>query len=181
MPNKKEIIGLLENIADLLEYNNENPFKVNAFRSGANSIKRYESELDEIIKSKSLDKIKGIGKGLQAVIYEFYDTGTSKAYEELLKSAPEGINELLKIRGLGPKKIKILYTELGISNIGELEYACKENRLSLLKGFGQAAQNKIAGELQKLKAYSKFILLNKAEEISDEILGRISRFPLPAR
>jgi DNA polymerase (family 10) len=176
MPAKKEIIDLLENIADLLEYNGENPFKVNAFRNGANAIRQTGADIDAIIKDKSLNKIKGIGKGLQGVIYEFYDTGSSSAYEELKKSAPAGINELLKIRGLGPKKIKLLYEELGISNLGELEYACRENRLALLKGFGEATQKKIVSELEKLKVYSKFILLNTADNISEQILEKVSGF-----
>ncbi len=81
----------------------------------------------------------------------------------------------MKIRGLGSKKIKILYEELGISSLGELEYACKENRLALLKGFGEATQKKILTELSKLKVYSKFVLLSRAEEIVDEILTKISQ------
>jgi DNA polymerase (family 10) len=176
MPGKKEIITLLEDIADLLEYNGENPFKVNAFRNGANAIRRSEIEINKIVKEKALDKIKGIGKGLQSVIYEFYETGNFSAYDELKRVVPEGINDLLKIRGLGSKKIKILYTELGISNVGELEYACKENRLALLKGFGEASQNKIIAEIEKQKTYSKYILLNTADTLSEEILEKISKF-----
>jgi DNA polymerase (family 10) len=176
MPGKKEIIALLENIAGLLEYNGENPFKVNAFRNGANAIRKSEIEIDKIVNDKALDKIKGIGKGLQSVIYEFYETGNSSAYDELKKGAPDGIDDLLKIRGLGPKKIKVLYSELGISNIGELEYACEENRLALLKGFGEAAQNKIIAEIVKQKTYSKYILLDTADKLSEEFLEKISKF-----
>jgi DNA polymerase (family 10) len=176
MPGKKEIISLLEGIADLLEYSGGNPFKVTAFRNGANAIRRSAIEIDKIIVEKSLDKVKGIGKGIQSVIYEFYETGKSSAYDELKKDAPKGIDDLLKIRGLGPKKIKVLYSELGISNLGELEYACKENRLALLKGFGEATQTKIIDEIEKHKTYSKYILLNAADTISEEILEKISKF-----
>ena len=99
MAGKKEIIILLESIADLLEYKGENPFKVNAFRNGANAIKSSEIEFEIILKEKALDKIKGIGKSLQSVIYEFYETGSSSVYNELKIGVPDGINELLKIRG----------------------------------------------------------------------------------
>jgi DNA polymerase (family 10) len=176
MPGKKEIIVMLESIADLLEYYGGNPFKVTAFRNGANAIRRSAIEIDKIAGEKSLDKVKGIGKGIQSVIYEFYETGKSSAYDELKKGAPEGIDDLLKIRGLGPKKIKMLCTELGISTLGELENACKANRLALLKGFGEAVQTKIIAEIEKQKLYSKFILLNAADTISEEILEKISNF-----
>ncbi|MGA7720262.1 MAG: PHP domain-containing protein [Ignavibacteriaceae bacterium] len=176
MAGKKEIIILLESIADLLEYKGENPFKVNAFRNGANAIKSSEIEFEIILKEKALDKIKGIGKSLQSVIYEFYETGSSSVYNELKIGVPDGINELLKIRGLGSKKVKVLYNELGISNVDELESACKDNRLASLKGFGEAAQNKIASEIEKRKAYSKYILLNIADSLSEKILEKISKF-----
>jgi DNA polymerase (family 10) len=176
MPGKKDIIALLDNIADLLEYNGENPFKVNAYRNGAIAIRKSEIDVGEIIRDKALDKIKGIGKSLQTLIYEYYETGSSAIYEELKKGAPQGINDLLKIRGLGSKKIKILFTELGISNVGELEYACKENRLTLLKGFGEATQVKIMKEIEKNKAYSKFVLLNTADTISEEVLEKVAKF-----
>ncbi|MDR3625286.1 MAG: PHP domain-containing protein [Ignavibacteriaceae bacterium] len=176
MPGKKEIAALLESIADLMEYKGENQFKVNAFRNGADAIKKYGAAIGLAVKNKSLNEIKGIGNSLQAVIYEFCETGISSLYEELKKDVPEGINDLLKIRGLGPKKIQILFTELGISNIGELEYACKENRLALLKGFGEASQAKIIDAIEKFKTYSKYILLSTADIISEEILERVSRF-----
>ena len=176
MVDRKEIINLLDAIADLMAFKGENPFKVNAFRNGANVIRKLDTPLEQLIKDKSLDNIKGIGKSLQSVIYEYAETGNSKVYEELKKEAPEGIKDLLKVRGLGSKKIKILYTELGITNLGELEYACKENRLALLKGFGEATQNKIIAELEKIRQYSKFILISKAEEITDELLAKFSAF-----
>jgi len=181
MPDKKEIIKLLEEIADMMEFNGENTFKINAYRNGANAIRKADDSIKKIISDKKLNEIKGIGKGLQSVIYEYVEEGKSSIYEEQKKTVPEGIFELLKIRGLGPKKIKILYSELGISNVGELEYACNENRLGLLKGFGESTQNNIKGEIEKLKAYSKFILMDKAGKISDEILKRLSGLKLVIR
>ena len=174
MVEKKEIVKLLEKIADLMEYKGGSPFKVNAFRNGANTIRRSEDDFDQMIKDKLLGNIKGIGKSLQSVIYEFYDSRHSSLLSELMQGVPAGIDELLKIRGLGPKKIKTLYSELAISNLGELEYACRENRLALLKGFGKATQNKISEQIEKLRIYSRYTLLNIAEEYSDQVLERIS-------
>ncbi len=174
MAEKNEIIKLLNKIADLMEYRGENPFKINAYRNGAEVLRHSEENLEKLIEDKKLSVIKGIGKGLQSVIYEFRERGSSTLFAELMRDVPEGIDDLLKIRGLGPKKIKILYSQLGISNLGELEYACKENRLALIKGFGEASQKKILAEIEKLKTYSHFILINLAEDYSDQILERIS-------
>ncbi len=181
MPSKKDIISILGKIADLMEYGGENPFKVNAFKNGANSLKQTGDEFELMVKEKTLDKIKGIGKGIQSVIYEYYERGESSLYNDLKKTAPEGIEDLLKIRGLGTKKIKLLHEELGISNIGELEYACSENRIALLKGFGKATQEKILLQIKKLKEYGKYILLDKAEEYADDIVSQISKYTSVAK
>ena len=176
MADKKEIINLLEEIADLLEFKGENKFKVSAFRNCANIIRRLDTPFEKIVKDKSLGSIKGIGKGLQNVIYEFFETGRSKVLEELKSEVPAGINELLKIRGLGPKKLNVLHNELGITSLGELEYACAENRLALLKGFGETSQQKIVSEIDKIRQYNKFLLIDKAEEIADGLLAKFNSF-----
>lgn len=173
MPDKKETIALLDAIADMMDFKGENKFKVGAFRNGAISIKRFEGDFIKTVDTRELDKIKGIGKGLQAVIYEYFNTGESSLYKELKEGVPEGIEQLFNIKGLGARKINILYNELGISNIGELEYACKENRLSLLKGFGEATQKNILTEIEKQKYHSRFILLNTAEEFAAEVISRL--------
>ncbi|WP_407931023.1 PHP domain-containing protein, partial [Ignavibacterium album] len=169
MNDRKEIINLLYNIADLLEFKGENPFKVNAFRNGANVIRQLGDKFDSYLKEKKLGEVKGIGKGLQAVIYEFAEKGESSELKSLLENIPETLLELFSIHGLGPKKIKILYDELGIKSIGELEYACKENRIALLKGFGKTTQEKILAELEKRKYFAKYVLLHQADKIASEI------------
>ncbi|MCL6494716.1 MAG: DNA polymerase/3'-5' exonuclease PolX [Ignavibacterium sp.] len=169
MADRKEIINLLYNIADLLEFKGENPFKVNAFRNGANVIRKLGDQFDIYLKEKRLGEVKGIGKGLQSVIYDFAEKGESTELKSLLADIPETILELFTIHGLGPKKIKVLYDELGIKSIGELEYACKENRIALLKGFGKTTQEKILTELEKRKYFSNYVLLNQADKIATEI------------
>ncbi len=176
MADKKFIINLLNEIADMMEFTGENPFKVNAYRNGAGAIRKSEEDLDLLINNKTLDKIKGIGKGLQSVIYEYCNTGRSALYDELRKEIPDGLEQLLKIKGLGAKKIRLIYDELGISTVGELEYACKENRLTLLKGFGSAVQDKILREIENLRKYSSLILLNTGYMFADEIGNAINNF-----
>lgn len=174
MADRKEIINLLYNIADLMEFKGENPFKVNAFRNGANVIRQLGDKFDLYLKEKKLGEVKGIGKGLQSVIYEFAERGESGELKSLLGNIPDTLLELFSIHGLGPKKIKVLYDELGIKSVGELEYACKENRIALLKGFGKATQEKILAELEKRKFFSKYVLLNQADKIANEIEQQFS-------
>ncbi|WP_337865965.1 PHP domain-containing protein [Ignavibacterium sp.] len=173
MADRKEILNLLYNIADLLEFKGENPFKVNAFRNGANVIRKLGDQFDLYLKEKRLGEVKGIGKGLQSVIYDYAEKGESTELKSLLTDIPETILELFAIHGLGPKKINILYDELGIKSLGELEYACKENRIALLKGFGKTTQEKILTELEKKKYFSKYVLLNQADKIAKEIEAEI--------
>jgi len=173
MPDKKSSVNLLNSIADIMEFKSENPFKIGAFRNGAIVISRLEGDFQNIIEEKKLNEIKGIGKGLQTVLYEYFEKGESELLNSLKKEIPEGIEELLKIRGLGAKKIKQLYDKLEITNIGELEQACKENRIMLLKGFGETTQKKILEEINKLKIYSKFVRLNVGNKLAEEILNKL--------
>ena len=144
---KKDIAKILKEIADFLTILGENEFKIRAYTFAVRSIEQAEN-IEEIINGKT----KGIGKSISKIVKEIYETGTCKYYEELKSKIPEGVLELLNLKGLGAKRIKILYENLGIKSIGELEYACKENRLLILKGFGKKIQENI---LKAIKNYRK--------------------------
>lgn len=174
MSLKKEVVLLLEEMADLMEFDGQNRFKVNAFKNGANTIRRLESDIEEMINDKSIKEIKGIGKGLQQVIFEFYETGSSKEYEELVKKVPEGIHDVLRIRGLGAKKVKQLYDELKIDSIEKLESAARAEKISELKGFSTKSTDKILAEIERIKKSSGYMLLSKAIERSKKILEMLS-------
>lgn len=175
MSIKKEIINLLEEMANLMEFDGQNRFKVNAFRNGANVIRRLEGDLEEKINDKSIRDIKGIGKGLQQVIFEFYETGSAKEYEELIKKIPSGIYDILKIRGLGAKKVKTLYDELEIDTLEKLEQSCSSGRIAELKGFGNKTSDKILEEIKRLKKSSGYMLLSRAIDRSKQIIEVLSR------
>ncbi|HVN95180.1 MAG TPA: DNA polymerase/3'-5' exonuclease PolX [Syntrophorhabdaceae bacterium] len=138
----KSIPYILEEIASLLEIKGENPFKSRAYYNAAKILSGVD-DLDRVIKEKKLQDIKGIGEAIAAKIEEYSQTGRMSYLEELKKEVPESLLELMQIPNLGPKKIKVLYDDLGITNVGELEYACKENRLVNLSGFGEKTQEKI--------------------------------------
>lgn len=146
----KIISDILNEIGALLEIKGENPFKSKAYYNAARVISGIE-DLDTVIKNKELKKIKGIGDAIASKIEEYVKTGSIEYLENLKKEIPPSLLELLEVPNLGPKKIKVLYDILGITNLGELEYACRENRLITLPNFGEKTQEKILKGIEFLK------------------------------
>ncbi len=145
--NKKDIIKLLETIALYMELKGENPFKISAFRKAAAALENDQRSLSEM---DDLTALTGIGKGTAAVIEEYIAEGKSTTLEELQEEVPAGLIPLMKIAGLGGKKIAKLYKELGITNAEELMKACEENRVQALAGFGAKTEEKILMALQEV-------------------------------
>ena len=144
---KKDVIQLLEKIAIYMELNGENTFKVSAYRKAAQSLEIDERSLDEI---KDVTELKGIGKGVGEVISEYRETGTSSTLKELQRLVPEGLIPLMKIQGLGSKKIAKLYKELNITDKEHLQEACEAGKVSELSGFAKKTEQNI---LEAVKAH----------------------------
>ena len=142
--NKKIIIRTLEKIAVLLELQGENPFKVSAFRKAATALETDVRSINEI---DDITAIKGIGKGTAAVILELLETGESSVLKELEAAVPKGLVPLLKLPGLGGKKLAKLYQELQVIDATTLKTACEEGLVQGLAGFGAKTQEKILKEL----------------------------------
>ncbi|MBI4641373.1 MAG: hypothetical protein HY731_11805 [Candidatus Tectomicrobia bacterium] len=151
MMDKKQVARTLDQIGMILEIQGENPFKVRAYYTGARIVETLEEDLEEIVRSGTLQKIKGIGTALTKKITELVTTGRLEYFEKLKASFPEGIFEMMAIPNLGAKKIKILYERLGVSSIEELESACLENQLTDLPEFGSKNQEEILKEIDLLK------------------------------
>ncbi|MBI4436354.1 MAG: DNA polymerase/3'-5' exonuclease PolX [Candidatus Omnitrophica bacterium] len=173
--DKKEVAEVLEEIGTLLELKNENPFKIRAYTNASRIIDGLSEDLQTLVKEKKLQEIKGIGAGLSEKITELVTTGKSKYYEELKKGLPSGLLDMLNISGVGPKKAKKLYEELGIKSLGELEYACKENRLLDLEGFGERSQRKILEGIQFLKKHEEYHLYPEAFEAAARVLEALKK------
>jgi DNA polymerase (family 10) len=173
--SKYDVASLLAEIADIMEILGENPFKSRAHVAAARAIETLSGDLQEMVESGELLKVKGIGKGIFEKIRILFDTEDLPSYRELKARVPDGLLELLRIPGMGPKKVKAVFEKLEVTNIGELEYACKENRLSELDGFGVKSQDKILAGIQNLKKYMERHLLSTAQTeaavIYDEIAG----------
>jgi DNA polymerase (family 10) len=163
--SRAQLALILQEIALYMNLLGENPFKVRAHENGSRIIETFEGDLDEAVKSGAIGEIKGIGKGLLDKINEFYSTKQIAEHQSLKKKIPEGLLDLLRIPSLGPKKVKVIYDVLKITSVGELEYACKENRLVKLPGFGEKTQIKILKNIDFLKKYqNKFLYSDAALE-----------------
>jgi DNA polymerase (family 10) len=150
----KDAAQILEEIAKYLEFKNENPFKVRAFANGARILKGKSTPLNELIASGELQQTKGIGKGLLEKLQELIENGRSLYLEELRDGTPEGLREMLRVPGLGPKKVRILFDQLKIKNLEQLEEACKTDKLNSLKGFGEKTAKNILKGIEFLHKYS---------------------------
>ena len=169
MTSSQQAVALLEEIHDLMQLAGENPFKVRAFEKAQAAVAEQE-DLADRAKAGTLTELPGIGKGISEVLTEFLLHGTSRVRDELKASLPPGLLELTQIPGLGPKKAQQIIAELGIETVRELEYACKENRLLKLKGFGVKAQQKILESIQFLHSTEGQQRLDQVFEYSGELL-----------
>jgi DNA polymerase (family 10) len=175
--DNKAVGKVLQEVALLLELKGENPFKVKAYSSAARSIEILEKDLKMMIHENRLKEMKGVGDTLAQHITELVTTGKLQLLEELRTSVPPGHLEMLKIPGLGPKKIKALYDALDIKTIGELEYACSENRLVELEGFGQKTQERLLQGIQQIKKYQGRYLYGEVIDTAEGALNRLLSHP----
>lgn len=143
----EEIAHSLKLTAQLLELHNENPFKIKSIANAA--YKLDKTDIDLVGKSlQELEQIEGIGKGIAAKINELQITSNLRELNEMISITPSGVIDMMKIKGLGPKKVGQLWRELEIESIGELLYACNENRLITLKGFGLKTQAEVKKQIE---------------------------------
>jgi DNA polymerase (family 10) len=173
MMTKREIAGILEEIAFFLELKGENLFKVKAYANAARVIESLPEEPAVLVQKGLLASVKGIGPTLAGTVSELVTTGVSTLHQELKASFPAGVQEIAEIPGLGPKKIKAIYDQLNVGSIGELEYACIENRLVGLPGFGAKTQEKILAGIRQLKRRQGFHLYANVIEEADRILEAV--------
>jgi len=173
----KDVIRILEEIGVLLELKGESPFKSIAYANAARRLESLDEDLDALVSRGGLTSIKGIGEALSRKITELVTTGRLEYYEKLKASVPPGHLEMLRIPGLGPKKIRALHEKLSIETLGELEYACMENRLVELPGFGARTQEKILAGIEHLKRYRERRLCSEALAAAEPLLAKLQGHP----
>ncbi|NBV12784.1 MAG: DNA polymerase/3'-5' exonuclease PolX [Sphingobacteriia bacterium] len=165
--DNSSLADYLKLTAQLLEIRGENSFKVNAYSQAAFKIDKYPESISQLIHQGRLGAVDGIGTSIKAALEEIVKNNSFTLLTELLDQTPPGILELLKIKGLGPKKVAVVWHQLGITTPGELLYACIENRLLELKGFGQKTQENIKKAIEFLQASNGLAhFASVAQEIS---------------
>ena len=150
------IADALKLTAQLMELHNDNPFKVKSLLNASFKIDKLDVELSSLSMAQ-MEQVEGIGKSIAAKAAELIETGTTKELQSWLEKTPSGVIEMLGIKGIGPKKVQALWKELEIESIGELLYACNENRLVELKGFGEKTQDLVRKNIEfKMSNAGKF-------------------------
>jgi DNA polymerase (family X) len=149
--NNIEYGTILREIALLKQIRGENHFRVRAYESGAKVIEELEESIEGLLEAGTdVTTLDGIGKGLATELMEIFSTGSSPTRSHLLESLDPQILELFSVQGLGPKRIKLLYDELGVTNLSSLEHAAREGHIASIKGLGPKSQKKILAELERL-------------------------------
>jgi DNA polymerase (family 10) len=161
-------------LSKLMDINGENSFSSKTYSIAAFNIERLDKQLEDI-GNDQLSKIPGFGYSVVSKIEEILTTGKLKILDEYVQKTPSGVLEMLQIKGLGPKKIHAIWKEMGIQSIGELEYACIENRLSSFKGFGQKTQQKILETIRFYKQNLGHFLYAQINEIFDSVFEYLKK------
>ena len=160
-----DIARLFDEVADLLEIQDANPFRVRAYRNAARTIRDFPESLADLVRAgtKDLTEIPGIGEDLAEKITEIVGTGALKLHRQLAAKLPAGLLDLLRIPGLGPKRVKLLHKKLKVKSAADLASALDAGRVRKLKGFGEKMEEKIRAGLGQAQVTEHRLLLNEAE------------------
>jgi len=175
--NKKQIASILDEMGTLFELKGENPFKCRAFHNAARVVEGLTADISALVESGEIRSVKGIGGGLAKVIGELVRTGSCVEHESVKSSLPEGLLQMLRIPGLGPKRIKILYEKLKIKSIEELKSACENHRLAKLDGFGEKTEENILKGIDLIAKSSDKHHYPAARMAAEKILEVIGALP----
>ncbi len=166
----KEIARAFADLAAVMELHNENPYKIKSYQNAYITLRKLDTPL-ETMSEVEMDAVKGIGKSTVEKIVQLLKTGEMQAFRQYADKTPTGVIDMLHIKGFGPKKIQAVWKELEIESVGELLYACNENRLIELHGFGQKTQEEIRKNTEYyLKSRNK-VHWAIAEEMTDDVLN----------
>lgn len=173
-----DIAAVFEEIADLLDLQGANAFRIRAYRNAA----RMLSELGRSVKTmvdrgEDLDALPGIGADLAGKIAEVVSIGTCEQLERLRQEMPPAITELLKIRGLGPKRVRALHQELGVKTLEDLQRAAETGRISAVHGFGETTQRRILEAVSERRQSQRRVRLNIAAQVADALLSELRQVP----
>ncbi len=171
--DKKQVATILDEMGTLFELKGENPFKCRAFHNAARVVEALTPDVSALVESGDIRSVKGIGEHLAKVISDLVKTGRSDEYEKVKASLPEGLLQMVRIPGLGPKRIKVLYEKLKIKTIEDLKKACETHRLAKLDGFGEKTEENILKGIELLAQAIDKHLYPQARQAAERILEAI--------
>lgn len=174
------IARILREIADLLEIKGDNPFKIRAYRNAADIVSNHPHDLSTLDEA-GLREIPGIGKDLATKIREIADTGDARFHQELLAEFPSTVLDLLGLQGVGPKTVAVLYKELGVRTIDDLERAAAEGRIRAIRGMGPKKESLILKALIERKQHSGRHLLSETHETAAALVAYLQTHAPDAR
>jgi DNA polymerase (family 10) len=174
---KDEVADALDEIGTLLELKGENAFKCNAYRNGARAVRQLDGELAELVEQKRLADVRGIGESLREKIVTLVTTGRLPFLEDLRTAVPPGLIEMIRLPGMGAKKIKALHDILGIDSIEMLKAACEAGEVAALKGFGEKSQQKILDGIGFLGQVGNRVRLDLALGLGQTLIDQMRKLP----
>lgn len=176
---KNEVIAShFELLADLLEIQGANPFRIRAYRNGARTISSTSESMDDMVRSdRDLTEMTGIGKDLARQIVEIVTTGRHASLEELKTKIPNGVLDMLRIQGVGPKKVSVFFNELGLKSLAELKAACEGGRLRELKGFGKKTEESILQNIDLAATQGERVSIADARTAVEAIVEDLKQLP----
>jgi DNA polymerase (family X) len=178
---REKLADVLEEIALLLELKGDNPFKIRAYRQGAETVRNFDGDILQLAKDNELTGIKGIGDALRDKLHELASTGALAFHEKLRAEFPPGLFDLFDLQGLGPKKVKALYEALAISSIPDLKAACEADQVAKLPGFGAKTQTKILEAITLRDTFADTFLLGGITPLVEEITALLRLHPEVSR
>jgi DNA polymerase (family 10) len=167
-----DVAEIFNKVGDLLDIQGANPFRVRAYRNAARTVSSLPRSVSEMIEGdEDLTALAGIGKDLAGKIREIVETGTLSQLEEIEKETPAELDKLMKVEGLGPKRVKALHQDLGISDLDELKEAAEKGKIRGLEGFGKKTEEKILEDLKQEHIREERIELPQAEQRAEPLVA----------
>jgi DNA polymerase (family X) len=173
-----EISSVLDHLADLLEIQGANPFRVRAYRNAVRTIHGLTRSIgDMVAQGEDLTELPAIGKDMAGHIRELVETGRLGVLDEVSREVPPSLADLIRLDGLGPKKARRLWDDLGVTSVEELEKVLQEGRVEALEGFGKKSAERMVRAIQDLRQHMERFLLSDADELVRPLLQYLREAP----
>jgi DNA polymerase (family X) len=172
--HNRDVAGIVNEIADILDIEGENQFRIRSYRNAARTVSDLSGNVSEMVeRGEDLSELTGVGKDLAGKIREIVETGSLKQLEQLRRETPPRLRDLMSIGSLGPKRVKQLHEELGIDGPEDLEKAARQGKVREIEGFGEKTEQKILRDVEKVKegAGERRFLWSEMEEYAEPLVA----------